>query len=438
MIYTDLIFIFAFLPVYLILNFALAEDCEKNLASLIMSVIFLIWGRPIYYGLIIANIFAVYLTGLCAKKPFYKFLMPAVIAANFISILPMAASMAYSNSIKGAVCAVGIMLFGLRSAIYLSDAEGCREKNFLNLAIYLISFEFMAVSPVLDYSAIKPMIKKRRTTLAMLCTGIDRFATGLAGAAVLGCSLEKIRTAALFGENTPYLNAIIGIIAAAIEIYVVACGYLSMSEGLALMSGYRIAIWDSSFTPRTLMKNHIGYLWLTFSAELSRLLARLPSAAGAAMIAVLCIAAGILAGFGAGVISFLLIVVTVMLIQGLFRSPKGIGSGILTFAALALGVFITANLSTEGIINWFNAFTPGRYDFDMSYALYSSLKHCAVWAVLGIIYASPIKNIAERHIREKMSQSEGVYGTARVLGAVKTTVFIIISLAAIVSFGGGM
>lgn len=438
MIYTDLIFIFAFLPVFLILNFSLGEDYEKNLASLIMSIIFLIWGRPLYYGLIIVNIFSVYLTGLFSRKPFYRILMPAVIGANWLSLLPMAVSLAGTNSIKGAVSSIGLMLFALRSALYLSDAENCREKSFLNLAVYLISFEFMTVSPLIGYSYMKPMIEKRRTSLAMLCTGMDRFATGLAGVTILGYSLEKIRIAALFGESTPYLNAIIGIAAAAAEIYAVACGYLSMSEGLAIMSGYRITIWDSSFTPRSLMKNHLGYLWLTLSAELSRIINRLPYAAGAVLIAVLCISSGILLGFGAGVLSFLLIIIMTILIQEMFRSQKNIGSAVFTFTALALGIFFTANLSPEGILGWFSAFTPGKYDFDMSYILYSQLKQCLVWAILGIIYASPFKNTVQRHIREKMSESEGLYGTVRIFSAAKTTLFILLSLIAIVSFGGGM
>lgn len=438
MIYTDLIFIFVFLPIYLIFSFALGEDYEKNLASFIMSLIFLIWGRPLYYGLIAVNIFAVYIAGLFSRRKCYNILKPIVIAANCISLLPLVIPLASENSIKGAVSSIGLTLFALRSAIYLADAGKCREKSFLNLAVYLISFEFMAVSPVIGYSDIRPMIEKRRTSLAMLSTGFDRFATGLAGVTVLGFALEKLRLAALFGESVPYLNAFIGIAATAVEIYVIVCGYLSMSEGLAVMSGYRIAIWDSSFTPRSLMKNHLGYLWLTLSAELSRLFQRLPDSVSAAIIAVLCIAAGILLGFGAGVLSFILIVMMVMLAQRLFGSAKGTGSGILTYSALAVGVFMTANLSLQGIINWFGAFSPGKYDFDMSYLLYSTLKKCLPWAMLGIIYASPLKIAVQRRIRQRMAASEGLYGAVRALSAVKTTVFLLLSLVATVSFGGGM
>lgn len=438
MIYTDIIFIFAFLPVYLILSFALGEDYEKNLASVIMSLIFLVWGRPLYYGLIVINIFAVYITGLFSRRSWYNILMPIVIGTNWLALLPMAVSLASSNSIKGAVSSVGLMLFALRSAIYLADAETCREKSFLNLAVYLISFEFMAISPVVGYSVMKPMFEKRRTTLAMLCTGISRFAAGLAGVTVLGFSLERLRLASLFSGSTPYLNALIGIAAAAIEIYVVVCGYLSMSEGLAIMSGYRIAIWDSSFTPRSLMKNHLGYLWLSLSAELSRLFRRLPASAAAALIVVFCIAAGILLGFGAGVLSCILIIVMTMLIQGLFKSEKNIGSAVFTFTALAVGVVFVANVSLDGIINWFGAFAPGKYDFDLSYTLYSRLKDCWFWAVLGIIYSSPLKLAIQRRIRERMSANEGIYGAVRIFGAIETTLFIILSLIAVVSCGGGM
>jgi len=237
-IYTDLIFVFLFLPVYAVLMLALRERYEKNLAAVVMSLIFFIWGRPLYYALIFLNIFTVYAAGRLSSRSNYNVIRIAVTSLAAASTLPAAIALASDNTVKGAVSALGALLFALRCGLYLRDAEDGGERNIVNLSVYLMSFEFMAVSPVLAYSEIRDGIAERKTNLAMLSGGLERFVGGLAASAILGYSLERVRQAALFGGALPYINAIVGVIAAALEFYVIICAYLAMSEGLCLIGGY--------------------------------------------------------------------------------------------------------------------------------------------------------------------------------------------------------
>lgn len=436
MIYTDLIFVFLFLPVYAVLMLALRERYEKNLAAVVMSLIFFVWGRPLYYALIFLNIFTTYAAGRLSTKHNYNVIRITVTSLAAVSSAAAAVALASDNTVKGAVSAFGVLLFALRCGLYLRDAEDGGEKNIINLCVYLMSFEFMAVSPVLAYSEIKEGIEERKTNLAMLSGGLERFVGGLAAYSILGYSLERVRQAALFGDSLPYINAIVGVIATAVEFYVVICAYLAMSEGLCLIGGYRIKMWDSSFTPRSLVKNHLGYAYLSLAAVLNSVISGKKPYVLCAWLGILCIAVGFSLGFGAGAMAFAGIIAAAMLMQSLFESKKSVASGIFTALAFALGFVVLANGSLTALGRWFGGFNLRKYDFDISFVLYTRLKESWVWLVIAVIYASPLRRIAERWARERMSENEAVYGTVRTLGAVLSGVLVILSAAAMISAGG--
>ncbi len=436
MIYTDLIFVFLFLPVYAVLMVALRERYEKNLAAVVMSVLFFVWGRPIYYALIFLNVFTVYAAGRFSSRRNYPAIKAAASALAAVSVLPAAIALASDNTVKGAVSAFGAALFALRCALYLKDAENGGEKNLLNLCVYLISFEFMAISPVLSYSEIRDGIVQRRPNLAMLSCGLERFICGLAAAVILGYSLEGVRRAALFSGAAPYINAVAGALAAALEFYVFVCAYLAMSEGLCLIGGYRIRMWDSSFTPRSLVKNHLGYAYLSLAAVLNSLFAQAGPYRLLAGLAACCAVTGLGLGFGAGAVAFVGIISAAMLMQALFESKKSVPSGIFTALAFAAGFIVLAAGSLPALGSWFGAFLPGSYDFDISYALYTELCRVWPWLIAAAVYASPLRRIAGRRVREKMSESASAYGTVRALEAVFSGCLVIVSAAAIISAGG--
>lgn len=436
MIYTDLIFVFLFLPIYAVLMLALRERYEKNFAAVVMSLIFFVWGRPLYYALIFLNIFTVYAAGRLSSRSNYNVIRIAVTSIAAASALPAAIALASDNTVKGAVSAFGALLFALRCGLYLKEAEDGGERNIIDLSVYLMSFEFMAVSPVLAYSEIRAGIAERKTNLAMLSTGLERFVGGLAAAVLLGYPLEGMRRAALFGGALPYINAIVGVTVTAVEFYVTVCAFLAMSEGLCLIGGYRIRMWDSSFTPRSLVKNHLGYAYLSLAAVSNSVISGKKPYTLCAWLGILCIAVGFSLGFGAGAVAFAGIIAAAMLMQSLFESKKSVVSGIFTATAFVLGFIVLANGSLRALGDWFSAFSPGRYDFDMSYALYTVLKRSWVWLIIAAAYASPLRRIAETWVRERMSSNEAVYAAARTLGAVLSGVLVILSAAAMISAGG--
>lgn len=410
----------------MILTLLCSETRNKNLVSLIMSVVFIAWARPLYYALILVLIFLVYLSArLCESGKMPRMRIVAGAVTVIASIFPVI-SLGSLGTISGTVSAIGFILFDIRSVLYLKDSkEEGAEKSFVDLSVYLISFEMMAISPVLSYSELKDAIKDRHSGLAMLSSGLERFICGLAAVTILGYPLERLRTAALFSGSLPALNLILGVLFTAIEIYVVALGCLSMSEGLMLMSGYRIELHSGCFLPKSLMIDHIGALNPTYRTAVEKLTDKplwlILSAVG------LCLVAGFALGFGAGGVALACIVLVAILLQKFFETKRSVSAGTFTFLVSILAVILCA---FSGSGNWIESLFGGSYSYLISYNLWGELSRSWVYLLIAIFYISPLRPLAGVLKRKIMTENESSYGTIRVVSTVLVTLLLVISTVA--------
>lgn len=425
--YTDLIFVFCFLPIYMILTLLCSETRNKNLVSLIMSLVFIAWARPLYYALILAVIFLVYLSArLCegGKMPWLR--ITAGVVTVVLSLFPVV-SLGSLGTISGTVSAIGFILFDIRSIMYLKDSKDEAEKSFVDLSVYLIPFEMMAISPLFSYSELKDAIKERKAGLAMLSSGLERFICGLAAVTVLGFPLERLREAALY-NSTPALNVVFGVIFTAIEIYVVALGYLSMSEGLMLMSGYRIELHSGCFLPKSLMIDHVGAVSPTYRTAYEKLTGN--QLLLILLAALFCIGAGVSLGFGAGGVALLSIVLVAIVLQKFFETEKSVPAGIFTFAIAILAVVLCA---FSGFGNWLGSLFGGSYSYLISYNLWEELSRGWPYLLIAIFYISPLRPMAGVLKRKIMTENANAYGTIRVVSTVLVTLLLVISTVAMVT-----
>ncbi len=410
----------------MILTLLCSETRNKNLVSLVMSVVFIAWARPLYYALILVLIFLIYLSArLCenGKMPWLRIVAGAVtVVASLFPVI----SLGSLGTISGTVSAIGFILFDIRSILYLKDLkEDDAEKSFVDLAVYLISFEMMAISPIMSYSELKDEIKERHSGLAMLSSGLERFICGLAAVTILGYPLERLRDTALFSGSLPALNIVLGVLFTAIEIYVVALGYLSMSEGLMLMSGYRIELHSGCFLPKSLMIDHVGAVSPTYKTAAEKLTDRplwlILSAVG------LCVLAGFSLGFGAGGVALVFIAGVAVLLQKFFETKKSVPAGIFTFLVSVFAVILCA---FSGSGNWLNSLFGGSYSYLISYNLWDELSRVWVYLLVAVFYISPLRPMAGVLKRKIMTENESSYGTIRVISTVLVTILLVISTVA--------
>lgn len=432
MLYTDILFVFAFLPVMLALMFILREPWERNIAVLIASLVFLCWGRQLYYALIVLPIFVVYLSGRLLKREYSKSVhilgAGCALAFSLLSVL----SLAKDNSLSGWVCSVGFMLFAARSLIYLNEVKNTSdaETDFLSLAVYLVSYEFMLISPLFEYSFVKENIKTRRLSLAKMAGGMEGFIFGLARVTVLGFAFERVRQAALFGEAVPWMNSLVGVLASAIEIYILFAGFSEMSHGLALMGGISLENEVASIGIRGTITQHVADFYEGGAVIIRKYLTKGKNAAWGLVLASIIV--GVCFGAGSGVCAFLGLLLLMMLLENL-SGTKTFADGVIAFIVLIIGYLLLTTGSVEGVGAFIASLDKNAYEFDISYALYSEVMRSLFWLVLGIISITPAYKWCYMLIREKMASGDKAYAAFRCLGAVAATLLLILSTVAMVS-----
>lgn len=100
-----------------------------------------------------------------------------------------------------------------------------------------------------------------------------------------------------------------------------------------------------------------------------------------------CLVSGLALGFGAGTAAFLGLALAAVMFQTLFESKKTVLSGVFTAVMLAVGFIFMANQSLSGLVGWFGAFSPGKYQFDIGYEFYEEIKE-APFGFWRLLYTS--------------------------------------------------
>lgn len=436
MVYTDLLFLFAFLPIATAFIMILSEPWEKNLAAVALSLIFIVWARPIYYALIILPVIVTYASARLYNKTKSGAI---IVSAEIISLIfggVFALISGRDATLGGAICSVGFLLFVLRSFMYLNDVKhgASPEKDFTALGAYLISYEFMLISPVKSYSELSEAIKTRKFKLSNLSLGMKNFVFGLSKVAILGLSFDRVRLAALNSDATPWVNAIIGLLAVIVETYILLDGYTQMSAGLACINGVPMVSSGVAIRPRASLIGHISDVYADLGEAVEKHFGK-SAKANIVGLVVCSLIAGAAIALENGAVAFFALVLAALMIS---NAPSEQKSGLFDFIVslvLALGGFLLlANGSASGVAGWFASLNPNNYEFDISYALYDELTRVIPWLVIGIVSITPLPEMFASVFRARMSENEKFYSIARALGTCMCVLLLLISIIALVSF----
>lgn len=427
MIFTDLIFVFAFLPVYFIAVFCLSENWSKNTASLIGSLLFLIWGRSIYYALIVLPIFAVYLCGRLIPKFKYFEQLGSLIAV--ISAAVMTALLPNDGALVSSLISVGFILFALRALRYLSEVSGglSPETNWLKLAVYLISFEGMLSAPVLSYAQSRKYLDTRRASLKKAADGLPIFIFGFARASLFGLVFERVRLSATEYEAFPWANAVWLIVITAAEAYVLISGLTEMSRGIALINGLPEERKISAFVPRTGLCAHVGELLPGLDRTVYETVCRM-SASGfyISLFVMAALSAGLYSLERPAAACFIIILIG-MAISGRYDGKIPAADGVFTAVVVAFSAVLLAGGGPDGLMKLFGS---ERYEYDITYILYYELTHRAFWLIAGLIFTSPLTRLISRCFERLAEKGGKRYAVARLCETAVCMLLLILSAAA--------
>lgn len=256
MVFSSLTFLLGFLPLVLIVYFAVPKAL-KNTILFIFSLLFYAWGEPVYVGLMIFSTLLDYTCGRVAEK--YRGGRPAK-AALIVSVcanLGLLGLFKYSDFLIGTVngifgtaiplldlpLPVGISFYTFQTMSYTIDVyrgEIKAQKNIISFGAYVALFPQLIAGPIVRYQTIAEQIDSRTHSFDRFGNGIKRFVCGLGKKVLLANNIGLLWSsisAADPGELST-VSAWLGVAAFAFQIYFDFSGYSDMAIGLGTIFGF--------------------------------------------------------------------------------------------------------------------------------------------------------------------------------------------------------
>lgn len=259
MVFSSIIFIFAFLPLVLLGNFLLKKE-YRNIFLIITSFIFYAVGKPKFIIVLFASIIINYLMGLCisyAKINFNKLGNRTILTITVLLNLGLLFYFKYMNffiSSANKVFGIGIPLMNIALPLGISffTFQGMSytldlymekvkvQKNLISFTLYMVLFPKLIQGPIARYKDVYEQIDSRECTIDKFCYGIRRFIMGLAKKVIIADQLGIVADQ-IFGK-APNENSIaiawVGAICYTLQIYFDFSGYSDMAIGLGKMLGF--------------------------------------------------------------------------------------------------------------------------------------------------------------------------------------------------------
>lgn len=257
MTFSSLIFIFVFLPLFILSYFIIKNRKYRNFIILIFSLAFYAWGEPLYIVLMLFSITINYVFALFIDKSTQKKRKVFLILGIFINLLLLGIfkytdfiidniNLLLNTSINNVniPLPIGISFYTFQALSYVIDVYWKKvkvQKSIFNLGCYITFFPQLIAGPIVRYETIEKELSDREENVQDFAYGIRRFIKGLGKKVLIADNVGYIATSILSLEayNYGFIGALIGITAYALQIYFDFSGYSDMAIGLGRMFGFK-------------------------------------------------------------------------------------------------------------------------------------------------------------------------------------------------------
>ena len=266
MVFSDLFFLFVFLPAFAFL-YALAAWWDrfqsnasfvpvqtlKNAVLIVFSLIFYAWGEPVYVFLMLGSVFYNFLAGLAIDRWKYR---KGALAVGLAGNLAVLAIFKYAGFIAQTLAdcgiavraphialPIGVSFYTFQSMSYLIDVyrgETPVQRSFSKLLLYISMFPQLVAGPIVRYGTVACEIAQRKVSVSDLAEGSYRFLIGLGKKVLIANQFSEIADQFLKGslEHLSTTGAWVGIAAFTFQIYFDFSGYSDMAIGLGRCLGF--------------------------------------------------------------------------------------------------------------------------------------------------------------------------------------------------------
>lgn len=267
MVFSDLFFIFAFIPSFALL-YILASMIDKKMKTspdtpynrtknwvlVLFSLLFYAWGEPVYVFLMLFSVLVNFIAGRVIDRSDRHRKMALVIGlicnililgvfkylGFFGSIL---ADLGISVALPTLALPIGISFYTFQSISYLIDVyrrESPAQKRYADLLLYISMFPQLIAGPIVRYDTVATEITDRHVTANDIADGAFRFLVGLGKKVIIANQLSEVADQFLVGgiENLSTTGAWVGILAFTLQIYFDFSGYSDMAIGIGRCLGF--------------------------------------------------------------------------------------------------------------------------------------------------------------------------------------------------------
>jgi alginate O-acetyltransferase complex protein AlgI len=253
--FTSEIFLFAFLPIFL-LGYWLTPAALRNLVLTLGSYVFYAWWRPDFAVLLLLSSSLVFLAGRGIARGEggrrRAWLLLALLANlgllayfKYVDLLIETLEAIGSGELdwEEALLPLGISFYTFQGISYCVDVyrrEVEAARSYLDCICYLAMFPQLVAGPIVRFGQIREQLIERRSDLESLSTGAMLFMIGFSKKLLLADNLAPLADQ-VFADAAPgFIDAWVGVCAFALQIYFDFSGYTDMALGLGLLLGFRL------------------------------------------------------------------------------------------------------------------------------------------------------------------------------------------------------
>ena len=256
MVFSSLVFMFAFLPVVLLIYYLLPVKF-RNAFLLIADLIFYGWGEPVLVFLMLFSILINYIAGILIEKSnsnnkkrkiiliasvvidlgllgFFKY--AGFITNNLKVILPFLNIPLISIPLPIGISFYTFQIMSYTIDVYRRDTEA--QRNIIAFGTYVSLFPQLIAGPIVRYRDVDDQLVERHENLQLFSRGIRLFLLGLAKKVMIANPVGLIWDNMRQMQGGGALVSWVGIIAYTFQIYFDFSGYSDMARGLGNMFGF--------------------------------------------------------------------------------------------------------------------------------------------------------------------------------------------------------
>jgi alginate O-acetyltransferase complex protein AlgI len=259
MVFTTHIFVFYFLPLFLLVYYNLPSRW-RNLWITLASYVFYGWWEPWFVSLMLFTTVMDFIWGQVITSPgatqaqrkgaviacvitnlsllgFFKYYIFAAETLNHL----LATVGTRQFAVLQVVLPIGISFYTFHSLTYIIDlyrGDARTAKSFSSFSAFVALFPTLVAGPIIRYKTLSEQLRQRDHTINRFSSGITIFTIGFAKKILLANPCGQVADAVFAAANPMALDAWVGALAYAFQIYFDFCGYSDMAAGLARMLGF--------------------------------------------------------------------------------------------------------------------------------------------------------------------------------------------------------